>query len=420
MSTITDTEPRPATADDPALSGVLAVFTSETQLLSAVRDLRTAGWSRLEAHSPFPIHGIDEALGIRPTKLPWLVLGGALVGACCAFLMQHWMNGVDYPFLISGKPFFSIPSSVPVTFEVAILLAAVAAFLGVPALNGLPALSNPILKADAFRSVSNDHFALYADATDRKFDALKFRLTTNGNGATAVVPIDRDRSPAAFPGLLKSATVVLSVLALIPPALIANARMSTSAKPRIHPIQDMDFQPKFKSQTTSPHFDDGRAMRPQVAGTVARGDLSNDPSDVPGYEGAGDVSTDRKWLERVPLEVDTSLIERGRERFNIFCSACHGRGGDGDGIVTVRALELQQGTWVKPIPLHDQSVRSQPDGRLFATITNGVRKMPGYASQIAAEDRWAIVLYLRALQKVRDGRIEEVPEAVRTTLRELN
>lgn len=421
MSTTIDTRPETKTADDePSLVGALAFFDSEKHLVEAIRALRVAGLHRLESHSPYPIHGIDEELGIQPTKLPWLVLGGALVGAAGAFAMQHWMNGMDYPFLISGKPLFSVPSSIPVTFEVAILLAAFAAFLGVLALNGLPRLANPIMKVDAFRSVSNDQFALFADTSDQNFEAQRFRTILNEHGVTNVVSVETDQSSTRMPSALKSAAVVLGVLALIPPALIANARMAISERPRIHPIQDMDFQPKFKAQTTSPLFDDGSAMRPQVAGTMARGDLPPDPTFVLGYEEAGDARSAPQWLERVPLAPTASMIERGRERFNIFCAACHGRGGDGDGIVTVRALELQQGTWVRPISLHDKSVRAQPDGKLFDTITNGVRKMPGYASQIKPDDRWAIVLYLRALQKSRDGSIDIVPDNVRSTLRELN
>lgn len=421
----TTVEPAPVTTAEPEpasrLFGAIALFESPENLLSAAAALKRTGLTKLDAHTPHPVHGIDEALRVPQTRLPWVVLVGALVGAGGAFAMQHWMNGVDYPFLISGKPLFSIPSSIPVTFEVAILLAAFAAFFGVLLFNQLPRLANPLLKTSAFLRVTSDQFALVAESTDPRFDEVRFSAIAMEHGAISVEPIERDDSDAALPTWLKAVGLSLATLALIPPVLIAQARSTTSEKPRIHPIQDMDFQPKFKAQTTSPFFDDGRSMRPQVAGTMARGDLASAPVIVSGYTSDTPPEPDSSvWVQDNPLTPTSELIARGRERFNIFCSACHGRGGDGDGIVTVRALELQQGTWVKPISLHDKSVRNQPDGRLFNTITNGVRKMPGYASQINPEDRWAIVLYLRALQRSRTAEPDDVPADVLETLRETN
>ncbi len=421
----TTVEPTPVTTDEPEpasrLFGAIAIFESAEKLLSAATALKQSGLTKLEAHTPYPVHGIDEALRIAPTRLPWVVLAGALIGAGGAFAMQHWMNGIDYPFLISGKPLMSIPSSIPVTFEVAILLAAFAAFFGVLLFNGLPRLAHPLFRTQVFRRVTSDQFALVAESDDPRFDELRFGVITTEHGATSVESIEQDVSSVAMPTLLKAAGVSLVALALIPPVLIAQARATTSEKPRIHPIQDMDFQAKFKAQTTSPFFDDGRAMRLQISGTVARGDMPIDPAISTGYTSDAPPGPESsQWLDSIPISPTIELMARGRERFNIFCAACHGRGGDGDGIVTVRALELQQGTWVKPISLHDRSVRDQPDGRLFNTITNGVRKMPGYASQIKPEDRWAIVLYLRALQSSRNAQPADVPADVLETLRETN
>ena len=120
------------------------------------------------------------------------------------------------------------------------------------------------------------------------------------------------------------------------------------------------------------------------------------------------------------LAVDEQLIRRGQQRYGIFCATCHGQGGDGDGLVTLRALELEQGTWVKPTSLHAEPIRDQPVGQLFHAISNGVRKMPGYASQIPVKDRWAIVAYVRALQRTRTASSADVPADVLPTMRELN
>ena len=126
------------------------------------------------------------------------------------------------------------------------------------------------------------------------------------------------------------------------------------------------------------------------------------------------------WVTDFPLVVDEAFIRRGQERYGIFCATCHGQGGDGDGLVTLRALELEQGTWVKPTSLHAEPIRNQPVGQLFNSISNGVRKMPGYASQIPVDDRWAIVAYVRALQRTRTATSADVPSEVLPNMRELN
>ena len=108
--------------------GVLAQFSGKQTLVKAASEVRSKGFKDVEAYSPFPIHGIDGALGIRPTILPWLVLIAGLGGGVLAMAGQWWTNTVDYPYIISGKPMFSLPANIPVTFEVMILSAASVAF----------------------------------------------------------------------------------------------------------------------------------------------------------------------------------------------------------------------------------------------------------------------------------------------------
>jgi len=103
------------------------------------------------------------------------------------------------------------------------------------------------------------------------------------------------------------------------------------------------------------------------------------------------------------------MMRRGQQQYNIYCAACHGLAGEGDGLVARRAQELQQGTWLPPTSLHSEPVRLQPVGQLFHTISHGVRKMPPYAAQISVPDRWAIVLYIRALQRTQNAKPEDVP-----------
>jgi mono/diheme cytochrome c family protein len=197
-----------------------------------------------------------------------------------------------------------------------------------------------------------------------------------------------------MPRWVGSALVVLATLALLPFACIYKARQSHSPLPRIHLVQGMDNQPRYVSQQVNPFFADTREARPPVAGSIARGHLQSD-------DGISKGLRDGKWIEAFPVPITAKLLRRGSERFQIYCAPCHGLAGYGDGIVAVRADRSQEGTWVPPTSVHDVTVLARPVGHLYNTITNGVRTMPSYGSQIPVDDRWAIVAYVRALQRSR-------------------
>lgn len=213
-----------------------------------------------------------------------------------------------------------------------------------------------------------------------------------------------------LPRWLLYAVAILVVLSWVPLALIMRARVTTSPQPRIHIIPDMDNQPKFKAQARNPIFADRRAMRPPVEGAVPRGAILGDPALT-----SGKIAED--WVDAAPLEVDRELLRRGRERYDIYCSPCHGLVGFGDGMVAKRADELQEGTWTPPTSFHSELLRERPDGHIFNTITNGIRNMPAYGPQIPVEDRWAIVAYVRALQRSQSATVDDVPPEIRAQLR---
>jgi mono/diheme cytochrome c family protein len=234
-------------------------------------------------------------------------------------------------------------------------------------------------------------------------------------GDTADTPVRQKRGDA-LPGWLVTTTVIVSALALVPFAFIARARVKTTTEPRIHPIQDMDNQPYYRAQSASGLFADGRAMRPPVPGTVARGDLQQDPAYYRGLVSDTWTGEEPPWVTGIPVDVTSEFMDRGQERYNIFCSACHGWTGEGNGPVARRAEELQEGTWTPPLSYHSQAVRDRPVGHLFNTITNGIRSMPAYGTQIPVEDRWAIVAYIRALQRAENARLGDVPPELRSRL----
>ena len=220
-----------------------------------------------------------------------------------------------------------------------------------------------------------------------------------------------------MPKAFKNGILILSVAAMIPPTIVARARAVRSAKTRIHFVQDMDNQPKFRAQHANPLFADGRAMRPPVAGTVARGQLDTDEHFHGGIANGAWATT---FPAQTPLTLN--LVKRGRERFNIYCRPCHGAAGHGDGMVNKRAMELVNlavngTTWVQPKSLHESQIREQPVGQVFNTITNGVRNMAGYQSQIPVADRWAIVAFVKALQRSQNARVQDVPIDERQSLR---
>lgn len=216
--------------------------------------------------------------------------------------------------------------------------------------------------------------------------------------------------------------LVLLILALIPPALIARSRAVNTSQRRIHLIQDMDNQYKFRAQHPAPQlFADGRAMRPPVEGAIARGQLNDDEHFVRGV--VRNASGQPEWAIDFPAQVQLGMdvMRHGQERFNIFCSPCHGASGHGDGVVNKRAMELLMTgtngtTWVQPKSVHDADVREQPPGQLFNTITHGIRTMAGYESQIPIADRWAIVAYVKALQRSQHAQPDDVPADERSML----
>jgi hypothetical protein len=149
--------------------GAIAEFDTPEGLLAAAAKMRERGFRKMDACTPFPVHGINEALGIRRSPLGWIVLGAGAVGLGGAVLLQWWTGAINYPLVIGGKPLFALQPSVPIVFELTVLLAAFAAVGGMLALNGLPRLYHPLFNHERFRRVTDDSFVLAVEAADAKF-----------------------------------------------------------------------------------------------------------------------------------------------------------------------------------------------------------------------------------------------------------
>ena len=202
------------------------------------------------------------------------------------------------------------------------------------------------------------------------------------------MPTDGVRQTQVRRGMLKRAPRVLVLLAVC----LAGCR------------QDMQDQPKYVALRPSSFFADGRSERPLVEGTVARGQLHADTAFYTGKTGD-------KPLDTFPIPITRTVLERGQERFNIYCSPCHDRLGYGNGMVARRGFNRPP-----PASYHSDRLRQAPVGYFFDVITNGLGAMPDYAAQIEPRDRWAIVAYIRVLQLSQNASIDDVPPEARNQL----
>lgn len=202
--------------------------------------------------------------------------------------------------------------------------------------------------------------------------------------------------------MTKRAPIVL--LAAIGTLTLAGCSKFTSRSTPIWVWDDMKKQDKYKSQMSSAFFADGRASRRPVAGTVALETYRADEVYSTG------INADNTYVARNPETISTELLLRGQQRFNIYCAPCHDKTGTGKGIVPAKA------TWI-PGNLHEDRIMNFVDGEVYHVITAGRRSMPGYRFQVSERDRWAIVAYVRALQRTWNGSLEDVPADLQAKVR---
>jgi len=190
--------------------------------------------------------------------------------------------------------------------------------------------------------------------------------------------------------------------------LIAGKRGDMSRRPPIEVFPDMDRQPKLRPQAANDFFRNGHSSQLPVEGTIARGSPYQDTP-----VNTGKVPGTTNWVETIPIPVTHQLMARGQERYQINCAPCHGALGDGKGITTKFGMTVIA-------DLHDTGTRrivQQPDGQIFNTISYGKTLMGAYAANLSIEDRWAVVAYVRALQRSRLATLDDVPEAKRSEVR---
>ena len=169
--------------------GLLAEFDSPTALVKAAEQTHAAGYVKIDAYSPLPIEGLAEAIGFHHDLVPLVTLIGAIIGGTTGYLMQYWINVINYPLNIGGKPFHSWPSFIVVTFEMTILFGGISAVFGMLALNGLPMPYHPVFNVARFAMASKDRFFLIVFSSDKKYDDVKTREFLEGLGPKTLVEV---------------------------------------------------------------------------------------------------------------------------------------------------------------------------------------------------------------------------------------
>jgi mono/diheme cytochrome c family protein len=368
---------------------VLGLFDDADALLAAIPAVKARGLGRLEAYTPYPVHGLDRALGQRRSPLGGMVFVMGVLGALTALLFQYWVSAVDYPIVTGGKAPSSWQAFIPIMFEVMVLFATFTAGLGMLLLlNRLPFFGHPVLAARAIQGITRDRFALAVEA-DGPFDPEAARAALEAAGARQIEVLPApDRSP-----FLTASFIQRSLAGIALACVAAGTVMYGAIKllPVLPPMSHMEDQPRLDPQKPSAFFKDGRGMRPPVAGTVARGHLP--PPFATPEAAAGLVN---------PLPRSAAVLARGRSEYQIRCTVCHGPLGNGLGT-------LSAAYGAKAANLLAPNFQAYSDGRIYGTIVLGKNTMPSYAADLAEADRWAVVHYVRALQRAGNAKAEDLP-----------
>ncbi|NCQ16880.1 MAG: DUF3341 domain-containing protein [Ignavibacteria bacterium] len=376
------------------LYGLTALFQTPDEIVHAAKKVQDSGYKKYDVHTPYPVHGMDAAMKLKPSNLGYVTLIFGLSGAAFALLFMYWAMSKDYPMIIGGKPFFALPAFIPITFEITVLLATLATVIGMLTFYfKFPNNSQPLHDTPYMKAVSSDKYGICIEADDELFDLEKvkhlFKELNGQNVSEIYFPVTEP-----FKIFEPKFLILLAVVALSTSAV---TYLTLNKLLYITPYNWLMNQNRVNVQSKSTFYADGFGMRKPVEGTVARGFIP--------YEYKG-LAAPVVPLSN-PLLPTAQILQLGRKRFLTFCSPCHGNFGDGDSRL--------RGQFPNPPSLHSEKVRGWHDGNIYHVIVNGQNVMPSYSSQLSRDDRWAVIHYIRALQKAKNASPSEILEAKKET-----
>ena len=359
-----------------------ALFDTPNDIIHAAKVVSERGYTKFDVNTPYPVHGMDAAMKLPPSKLGFVTLFAGLGGMSLALLMMGWMMGIDYPIIIGGKPFFPLPAFIPITFEITVLLATlttVAALLFF--FFKLPNNKHPLHDTNYMKNVSSDKYGICIEAIDPKFNETEVKELLTSLHASLIEPIYFDEEEVSFRTKVAEPKFIV-FLAAVALFVSVSAYLHLNQLMYIVPFSWMSDQEKAVVQETNEIFENGLSMQIPIEGTVARGFIPYPFKDKPDDAGKLLVNS------LIPNEENLSI---GKEKYDIYCSPCHGYLGAGDSRL--------RGQFPNPPSIHSEKLRTWSDGRIYHVITEGQNVMPSYRSQLTRQERWAVVNYLRVLQR---------------------
>lgn len=305
------------------LYAVAALFETPDQIIAAAEKVSGSGYRKFDVHTPYPLHGMDDAMKMKPSRIGWVAFLAGITGTSLAFLMMWWMVGVNYKNVFGGKPFFNLPPSIPIMFELTVLIASltVVGFL-IAVFMKLPDNTNPLQGTEFTKRCTSDLFGIYIEAKDPKFNEAGVKSLFESLGSISISNIyfpvldeGRTKTPVLdfrFITLL----IVISIITASATYLTLNKLLE-----QVIPFTWMGIQPKVLPQTRSTFFTDGYSNREPVEGTVARGFIPYQLKGMPD-------SLVKNMVNPLPFTQD--VIDKGKRKFETYCSPCHGYYGKGD------------------------------------------------------------------------------------------
>lgn len=369
------------------LFGITALFNTPDEIIKAAEKVSDEGFTKFDVNTPYPVHGMDNAMKLNPSKLGFITLSFGLTGTAIALFFMYYTQSIDYPMNIGGKPYFSLPAFLPVTFEVTVLLATLSTVIGMfTFFFKFPHNNHPLHDTSYMKKVSVDKFGLCIEADDPEFDENKIRELFIGLGSSEIEAIyyPEDKDIKMFAPKFLGFLALIAVITSITTYFVLNYLLY------VVPFSWMSNQDKITVQKKVDFFGDGFGVRPAVSGTVARSFLP--------YEYKGMPQPVMPLTN--PFLADEKNISLGKKKYDTFCSPCHGYFGEGDSRL--------RGQFPNPPSLHSEKVRTWQDGEIYHVIVNGQNVMASYAPQLSIEERWAIINYIRVLQKAKNPNEDDI------------